>query len=773
VECAADTYKPEVGRDACTDCVEGTFTEGTGSTAVEQCLENCAPGSTAAADGGPGCEECAADTHKAHEGRKACAACPEGTDTEGRTGGVHIDACLEICAPGFTADPDSSGCVECAENTFKAEDGRQDCNPCLENFFTEGRGNVAEDACLENCSPGSEAAAEGPGCEACVQNTYKAEEGRQACTPCHEGAFTEAEGSTSVDECLTTCPPGFTAGVGHSGCDECALNTYKPDEGRQECTPCAEDTFTEDVASTAVEQCLENCEQGFTAAEEGPGCVECVADTHKPHKGRDACVDCPAGTTTEGRTAAKKVHECVDICALGAQAGESGDCENCPADTYSDVEGRDACIPCPEGTSTYGVEGAVSVDACAAPTTVAIPTTTTDEIAPPPPPVGPPMPPILPPDLLTPCDEGCHPDAECNEEGLCECPYDQRCGDGVYVCKAECVCRVMGDPVVNTDDGQEIILTEPGLYKMSQDQTDPEDPCSFSVSVKVTPVVRQQRIEGATSMPRYLRIEFCGYVIHLDQNFRAMVGEEEIELAADGSDSYTSPAEEFDGQCQFSISKVTTEINGEQSFIILESETCGFHVGFEGDGTNSVAVIKRRCNPHGGRMIGLCGDCNGLADDLRTCDTGTDVAEEADPFQIVSESCRIDDTFDEWVMYFREDGGEPVGPSADGSYEGAMVIGADSITPDIEGVADELLEFNAEDLVIGADTGTPDIALPELGVADESPEFDLGMLSDFGLGAELGVGAVEEAAEVVEEAVEEVVDDAPPMPPPMPPPMMH
>ena len=47
-----------------------------------------------------------------------------------------------------------------------------------------------------------------------------------------------------------------------------------------------------------------------------------------------------------------------------------------------------------------------------------------------------------------------------------------------------------------------------------------------------------------------------------------------------------------------------SDTNGEQNFIVLESKTCGFHVGFEGDGMNSVAVIKRPCNPHGGRMTG-------------------------------------------------------------------------------------------------------------------------------------------------------------------------
>lgn len=210
----------------------------------------------------------------------------------------------------------------------------------------------------------------------------------------------------------------------------------------------------------------------------------------------------------------------------------------------------------------------------------------------------------------------------------------------------------MGDPVVNTDDGQMILLTDPGLYKMSSDLVNASDACSFSVAVKVTPVVRQQRIMYAASMPRYLRIEFCGLVIHLDQNFRAMIGSEVIEV---GTEPMEFAQDTFGGQCAFSISKVQTDVNGEQNFIVLDSPTCGFHVGFEGDGINSVAVIKRPCNPHGGRMTGLCGDCNGVADDLKTCDTGSDVSREADPYTAVAESCRTDDSMDEWQQTFGED----------------------------------------------------------------------------------------------------------------------
>jgi len=207
----------------------------------------------------------------------------------------------------------------------------------------------------------------------------------------------------------------------------------------------------------------------------------------------------------------------------------------------------------------------------------------------------------------------------------------------------------MGDPVFNTYDGEMILEAEPGLVLVTADITNASDPCSFTVAVKITPVVRQQRILYAASMPRYLRIEFCGLVIHLDQNFQVMVGSEIIDINAG---PYVSDTQNFGGACDFTITKQISNVNGEQNFIVLESEKCGFHVGFEGDGINSVGVVKTRCNPHGGRMTGLCGDCNGIADDLRTCDTQQDVSMESDPYTLITESCRKDDSMDEWESMF-------------------------------------------------------------------------------------------------------------------------
>merc|ERR1712004_890045 len=76
-------------------------------------------------------------------------------------------------------------------------------------------------------------------------------------------------------------------------------------------------------------------------------------------------------------------------------------------------------------------------------------------------------------DERIPCDneQGCHANATCSEDNFCECNPESRCGDGVNVCKDQCVCRVMGDPVFNTYDGGMLVVPEPGLVPVSADIT--------------------------------------------------------------------------------------------------------------------------------------------------------------------------------------------------------------------------------------------------------------------------------------------------------------
>ena len=72
------------------------YPSGAGNILIVSCAfsENCVAGSTAASDGGPGCEECAANTYKPSVGREACSPCPEMSSTYDVTGADTAALCL-------------------------------------------------------------------------------------------------------------------------------------------------------------------------------------------------------------------------------------------------------------------------------------------------------------------------------------------------------------------------------------------------------------------------------------------------------------------------------------------------------------------------------------------------------------------------------------------------------------------------------------------------------------------------------------------------------
>ena len=86
-----------------------------------------------------------------------------------------------------------------------------------------------------------------------------------------------------------------------------------------------------------------------------------------------------------------------------------------------------------------------------------------------------------------------------------------------------CVCRLSGDPVYNTFDGQMGMLSGLKKYTLAKCMIDPLDPCSFNIEVKAGRLLRHQRVKYATSMPRYIDVEINGEHVKLAQNHRAIV----------------------------------------------------------------------------------------------------------------------------------------------------------------------------------------------------------------------------------------------------------
>ena len=55
----------------------------------------------------------------------------------------------------------------------------------------------------------------------------------------------------------------------------------------------------------------EICAAGETAADEGPGCKPCAADKYKLEEGREACENCPVGSSTMGETGSDQYEDCL------------------------------------------------------------------------------------------------------------------------------------------------------------------------------------------------------------------------------------------------------------------------------------------------------------------------------------------------------------------------------------------------------------------------------------------------------------------------------
>ena len=83
-----------------------------------------------------------------------------------------------------------------------------------------------------------------------------------------------------------------------------------------------------------------------------------------------------------------------------------------------------------------------------------------------------------------------------------------------------------------------------------------------------------------------------------------------------------------------------------EDFIVFESKKCGIVIGFYGNNLKSVAIVDVPCKYGGsGRLVGLCGDCDGRSNDLRTLD-GTDVSGRPNMFAEISSSFIVNEATD-------------------------------------------------------------------------------------------------------------------------------
>ena len=123
------------------------------------------------------------------------------------------------------------------------------------------------------------------------------------------------------------------------------------------CLACRSDSRAGSAQSTDCK-----CNQGYTGADGGI-CVPCEAGSFKMTSGSDNCTLCPP--MSDSPAASTSASQC--LCRVGHTRvdgvnGTFRTCGACPAGTYKDIPGFDACVKCRAGK--YSVTVAATTDTC-------------------------------------------------------------------------------------------------------------------------------------------------------------------------------------------------------------------------------------------------------------------------------------------------------------------------------------------------------------------------------------------------------------------------
>ena len=364
--CAAGTFNSQTNATRCQDCYAGADSPAS-SIALEACL--CAAGYELNVSAFA-CQACPAGSFGAEVGAQ-CAACANGTFTElearttcsvceARSASYATPRVVCECDAGYhgyeagqgwMVCPTNSSCLRCRAcpaNYYKELHGDEGCVACQDNSESEP-GSVPQSAC--QCSVGFQQLGEAE-CAACAPGLFSDTLDAEVCDACAEGRFANVSAMSECHFCWNhsasnanytgcDCNPGF-APQGDFACASCAADTYKTTRGNTACLTCRADSQSA-MASFLVEHC--ECNAGFFlqgSPEEGE-CVACCIGTFRPSASNEPCWLCATSLTTEFNGSVS-VEKCV--CAPGEQFNTDGACEPCPADTFKDVFGREACGAC-------------------------------------------------------------------------------------------------------------------------------------------------------------------------------------------------------------------------------------------------------------------------------------------------------------------------------------------------------------------------------------------------------------------------------------------
>ncbi|XP_056022048.1 zonadhesin-like [Ostrea edulis] len=204
----------------------------------------------------------------------------------------------------------------------------------------------------------------------------------------------------------------------------------------------------------------------------------------------------------------------------------------------------------------------------------------------------------------TDCRRKCGPNAMWRRRrrgrgGKCRCKRGYRGNPRKGGCSASCVCRASGDPHYSTYDGQKIHFMGMCMYTLTR--TLGNKPCAFNIMVSN----ERRNKKKSVSYTKQVDVEIGGIYVTLFKGRKIQVNGTNVD-----------------------VRKTPYKKNGilltrvGRRFTKLQSPSCGLSVLW--DGKHSVEVTANK-GSYGGKMTGICGDCNGKRDDFRLAN-GTNVS---------------------------------------------------------------------------------------------------------------------------------------------------
>ena len=367
--CAQGFYKDWIGNEACFQCNAGTYRD---STQDALFCRNCSVGSYQSLTGQSSCLTC--QDNSVSEERQArclcnagyswseisvntyqCSACLKGS-YKMTTDNTQCTSCMNIMITESIASTNYSDCTVCQGYITTEADGKH-CNSCpTDSQYSLGGTSVSTCRCLAGYAGSYDSVSDTLTCTACVNGKYKPSVNNNLCTPCPAGNIGIPLGYYEVrDEISSSCVP-------------CPTNEYK--SSLTQCTACPDNSMSP-AGSDDSSACV--CAPGFTF--DGSNCIACADGYVKALVGDHACSVCAAGKYTVAETcvdcpifstspeASSTIGSCQ--CQAGFTGENGGTCLPCSSGTYKVSLGPSACIACDPGTYQDAI-APYTTDACVA-----------------------------------------------------------------------------------------------------------------------------------------------------------------------------------------------------------------------------------------------------------------------------------------------------------------------------------------------------------------------------------------------------------------------